>query len=78
MLGVSACAQQGKDSSFARLIVKDSIAFFPMHILPPDYYSSHTGFFCKKELQIQKAIKLPISFRLGSLDYCDRMEGKHN
>ena len=34
------------------------------------------GFFCKEELVIQKTLKLPIYFRLGSLEYCNRMEGK--
>ena len=41
-----------------------------------DYYSSGLGFFCKQEIKLEKTIKIPFKFRLGSIQYCDRMEGK--
>lgn len=44
--------------------------------VPQSFYFSSLGFFCRKELQMEKAIKLPIKFRLGSVAYTDQMEGK--
>jgi hypothetical protein len=40
------------------------------------YYVSHLGFFCKRELDIQKTTHLPVFFRLGSLESCNKLEGK--
>jgi hypothetical protein len=46
--------------------------------LAKDFYSCHLSFFCKKELQIEKATTLPLRFRLGSLQYTDYLEKKPN
>lgn len=48
----------------------------PQAFLSPNYYSSQLGFFCKQEIKFEKISKIPFKFRLGSVEECDRLEGK--
>lgn len=64
--------------------VSSSFLITPVKSLPPlkpliapDYYVTQLGFFCKKEMKLEKATKIPFRFRLGSIEDCDRMEGKY-
>lgn len=43
-----------------------------------DFYTRNFGFFCKRELQFEKVTKIPVRFRLGSLQYNDYLEQKPN
>jgi hypothetical protein len=55
-------------------IVKKTVS--PSMLISPTFYCDNFGFFCKQEIKIQKLIKFPFKFRLGSVQYVDYLEGK--
>ncbi|MCB9273254.1 MAG: hypothetical protein H6564_04390 [Lewinellaceae bacterium] len=44
--------------------------------MPRAYSYNGLGLFCKWEVQLEKAARLPVKFRLGEVQYVERMEGK--
>jgi len=50
----------------------------PVPVISNNFYTQNFGFFCKKELQLEKITKIPFKFRLGSVQQVDWMEGKTN
>ncbi|MBK9016911.1 MAG: hypothetical protein IPM82_24205 [Saprospiraceae bacterium] len=44
--------------------------------MPQAWCYSDLAFFCKMEVKMEKATRFPIKFRLGDVQYVDRLEGK--
>ena len=68
--------------SFIQASLPGSVAI-PYHKLsfysiPGDFYSKNSGFFCRQEWKFRTKTGLPLKLRLGSVAYCDWMEGKIN
>ncbi|MCE3281518.1 MAG: hypothetical protein K0Q66_255 [Chitinophagaceae bacterium] len=45
--------------------------------LPANFYASQLGFFCRGEIFLEKKTRIPFRFRLGTLEYCNQLEGKN-
>ena len=48
------------------------------NMVHPNSYYENLGFFCRKEIQLQKVTTVPVKFRLGSYDYVNWLEGKEH
>ena len=44
-------------------------------LIPENFYTKGLGFFCRQEIKMEHA-HVPVTFRLGSMDYCNRLEQK--
>ncbi len=44
--------------------------------LPPAFCAADLAFFCRLELKMDKALRTPVRFRLGSQEYVDWLERK--
>ncbi len=43
---------------------------------PSIYRLEHLAFFCRIEVELEKATRFPVKFRLGDVQYVDWLEGK--
>jgi len=65
-----------KNTGFNSDTPKQKPIFLPP-VIPANFYAAHLPFFCSAELKVQKALKFPVKLRLGSVEACDKLEGKH-
>jgi hypothetical protein len=68
--------------SFKTIITAQPLKYtapaFSIYTIAPNFYSSNLAFFCRQEIKIEKAIKIPFKLRLGSVQTVDYLEQKPN
>jgi hypothetical protein len=62
----------------AQSVRKDTLPPISIKTVPSNYATQHLGYFCRKELQLQKLTGTRVFIRLGSKDYVDYLEQKPN
>jgi len=75
-------AQSPRDSATQKLIQFYPASTSTPHLVKyptvaPNLYAKQLPFFCSKELQIQKTTRIAVKFRLSTVEYCDKLEGKN-
>lgn len=45
-------------------------------LIPQAWCYADLALFCKLEVKMEKATRFPVKFRLGDVEYVDRLEGK--
>jgi hypothetical protein len=56
--------------------VQQSVLYKQPESIPRAYSYDELGIFCKWEVKMEKAARMPVKFRLGEVQYVERMEGK--
>jgi len=65
-------------SPFRKLSIRrENTMSLPASPLPKAYRYKDLAFFCRIEVQMEQAFKFPVKFRLGEVQYVERMEGKY-
>jgi hypothetical protein len=57
---------------------KNYLPDFYIELRKENYNTQTLPFFCQKEWQFEKSTHIPLKFRLGSIDYCNMLEGKNS
>jgi hypothetical protein len=70
--------QVGKNSYSKAVLIPPKPIYRSLggQLITPDYFTRRWGIFCETEWRFEKKTGLPLRFRLGSLEYVDRLEGK--
>ncbi len=75
--GLLAISQYNSNLKTLKPKTDSNFLYLKPFIFSSNYQTLGWGFFCKKEWEFEKATKIPIRFRLGTVEYTNRLEGKN-